>query len=151
MPLRRLSSSTYRKTIFISWAPWGEVSILPESWKPVSCMKKSPSSPNIKTSKHESSFAELCRVIPGLYTNWMLNTHWSVWLTHVASFLHALAASSIETGLSEKSCPKRSDAESVSVLLEFHRESGMRENYGKQKLKHKFDHNPDLWLKMLHC
>lgn len=89
----------------------GEVLILPKHRKPVSCMKKSPPSPNIKTSKRESSFTELCRVIPGLYTNWMLNTHQGVWLTHVASFLHALAASSIETGLSEKSCPKRSDTE----------------------------------------
>lgn len=91
--------------------PWREVLILPELWKPVSCVKKSPPSPNIKTSKRESSSAELCGVIPGLYTNWMLNTHRDVWLTHVASFLHALAASSIETRLSEKFCPERSDTE----------------------------------------
>lgn len=91
--------------------PRREVLILPELWKPVSCVKKSPPSPNIKTSKRESSSAELCWVIPGLYTNWMLNTHRGVWLTHVASFLHALAASSIETGLSEKFCPERSDTE----------------------------------------
>lgn len=107
----RMSSGIFYKNIFIAWAPWGEVLILPERRKPVSCMKKSPPSPNIKTSKRESSFTELCRVIAGLYTNWMLNTHQGVWLTHVASFLHALAEGSIEIGLSEKSCPKRSDTE----------------------------------------
>lgn len=148
-PVHRLS--IHCKNIFIARAPWGDALILSKHWKPVSCMEKSPPRPNIKTSECESSIADFCPVIPGLYTSWMLNTHRGVWLTHVASFLHALAASSIETGLSEKSCPERSDTESVSVLLEFHRESGMRENYGKQKAKQKCDHSPDLWLKMPHC
>lgn len=90
MPVHRLSFGIYCKNIFTACAPWGgEVLILPACWKPVPCMKKSPPSPNIKTSKHESSFAALFWFIAGLYTNWMLNTHQGVWLTHVTSFLHA--------------------------------------------------------------